>query len=52
MRNTQEGAPVAQEKEIGGVIYHVTSHFSVSGSLGEMLEKAAMEAIRDSKEQT
>jgi len=51
MQKSQDCISMVQEKEIGGVIYHVTSHFSASGSLAEMLKKTAMEAIRDSKEQ-
>ena len=51
MQNTYDSIPMVQDKEIGGVIYHVTSHFSASGLLDEMLKKVAIEAIRDSKEQ-
>jgi len=35
-----------REKEIGGVVYRVTSHYSASGALEEILKKAAIEAIR------
>ena len=35
-----------REKEIGGVVYCVKSNYSASGSLEEILKKAAIEAIR------
>ena len=47
MRNTHDGVPMVQEKEIGGAIYHVTSHFSSSGSLEELLKKITAEALYD-----
>ncbi|MCL2301325.1 MAG: hypothetical protein FWC27_14375 [Firmicutes bacterium] len=50
MPNTRDSVPVVQDKEIGGVMYHVTSHFSASGFLNEMLKKTTIEAIRNCKE--
>jgi hypothetical protein len=35
-----------RETETAGVVYQVTSRYSAAGSLEELLEKSAMEAIR------
>ena len=35
-----------RDTELNGVVYRVTSHYSASGSLEEILKKVAMEAIR------
>ena len=34
-----------RKTEISGVVYNVTSYYSTSGSLEEMLKKTAMEVI-------
>ena len=36
-----------REIEVNRIVYHAVSHFALSGSLGEILKRTAMEALKD-----